>query len=328
MNLKNKLCLVTGAAGFIGSHLVEALIKKGAKVRCFIRYNSSNHWGNLEPLIQKYQDIEIKMGCLKDSDSVRSAVKDVDCIFHLGALIAIPFSYTNPKDFFHTNVLGTLNVLSAAKEYGMQKIIHTSTSEVYGTAQRIPINENHPLQGQSPYSASKIGADKVVESFQLSYDLPVATIRPFNTFGPRQSARAIIPSIISQLIKNNKVEIGSTEPTRDFTFVRDTVAGVIAAAESEKSIGETINLGTGKETSIGELVLKIRDLINAEAEIITKEERLRPSKSEVMRLCADNSKAKQLLNWTPKYTLEEGLKETIEYIKNNLNKFKTNIYNV
>ena len=328
MNLKDKKILVTGAGGFIGSHLVDGLLQKGAQVNCFIKYNSRNDWGFIDDLpTEKKELIEVIPGDIRDSEIIRKSLKDIDVVFHLAALIGIPYSYTNPKENFLTNVMGTYNIMQAALDNGVKKVVHTSTSEVYGNPESIPITEEHKLFGQSPYSASKIGADKVAESFHCSFDLPVAIARPFNTYGPRQSARAIIPSSISQALKNGVIKYGSGDPTRDLNFVTDTANGMILMAESEKSIGEVINLGNGKEISMIELMNKIAALTGKEIKVIQDPTRIRPSKSEVMRLCADNMKAKKILGWEPKVDLDEGLKRTISWISENLSQFKTGIYN-
>jgi NAD dependent epimerase/dehydratase len=329
LNWKSKKVLVTGAGGFIGSHLTDRLVELGAHVKAFVRYNSRNDWGLLEELPADIRNkLEIVAGDLKDSGAVRDAVKDIEIVFHLGALIAIPYSYVNPGDAVQTNVIGSLNILNASREYGVEKVIHTSTSEVYGTAQYVPIDEKHPLQAQSPYAASKIGADKLAESFYLSYNLPVATIRPFNTYGPRQSARAVIPTIIMQALSKDRVCIGSLHPTRDFTYVQDTVDGFIKVAESTCSIGEIINVGSGQEISIGELASKIISLIGRDVEIVSDDVRIRPEKSEVNRLLADNSKARELLQWEPRISINEGLKRTIEWISEHISSYKVDIYNV
>jgi len=329
MDWKEKKVLVTGAGGFIGSHLVEKLVGLGAKVRAFVRYNSRNDWGLLEILPEHTQrQIEVVTGDLRDSESVRTVVKDVQIVFHLGASIAIPYSYGNPRDAVETNIIGTLNVLNAVKEYEVEKMIQTSSSEVYGTAVYVPIDEKHPLQAQSPYAASKIAADKLAESFHLSYDLPVATIRPFNTYGPRQSARAVIPSIITQVLSSDIVSLGSLFPTRDFLFVEDTVDGFIKMAESPLTVGEVVNVGTGIEISINDLAKKIMSIIGREAKIVSKDERIRPLASEVKRLVADNTKAKRLMEWEPKISLDNGLGRTIEWISKSLNRYKVGIYNV
>jgi len=328
MNWNKKSALVTGAGGFIGSHLTEHLVKLGANVKAFVRYNSRNDWGMLELLPkEKLSQIEVIMGDLKDADAVRHAAKNVDIVFHLGSLIAIPYSYIHPRETIETNILGALNVLMAAKENNIEKIIHTSTSEVYGTARYVPIDENHPLQGQSPYSASKIGADKIAESFYRSFNLPVAIIRPFNTYGPRQSARAVIPTIITQALAKERIFLGSLHPTRDYTYVKDVVEGFIKVAESPKSVGEVINIGSNFEVSIGDLANKIISLIGKNAEIITDPVRVRPQDSEVGRLWCDNTKAKRLLGWEPKTSLDEGIKKTIDWISNNINLYKPELYN-
>ncbi len=313
-----KKVLVTGAGGFIGSHLIERLIDLGADVKGFARYNSRNDWGLLEIIpSQKLDSLQIISGDLQDYDAVFSAVRDVDVIFHLGSLISIPYSYIRPRDTIENNILSTLNILTAARDLGVEKVVHTSSSEVYGTALYVPIDEKHPLQGQSPYSASKIGADKIAESFYCSFDLPVATIRPFNTYGPRQSARAIIPTIITQAIEQEKIKLGSLFPTRDYTFVKDTVNGFISTAESKSSIGEVINIGSNFEISMGDLAQRISSLLNKDIMIMQDSSRVRPLKSEVKRLWCDNAKAKRLLGWEPQVSLDEGLKETIEWISEN-----------
>jgi len=326
-----KNVLVTGAAGFIGSNLVESLVEKGYKVKAFVHYNSQNSWGNLERLSKKNLDeIEIFTGNIEDPFAVKKAVQGCDTVLHLAALIGIPYSYIAPESYVNTNIKGTLNVMQAALELNTEKVVHTSTSETYGTAIYAPIDEKHPLQGQSPYSASKIGADKIVESYHLSFELPVATIRPFNTFGPRQSARAIIPTIISQALttKENIIKLGSLSPLRDLTYVKDTVNGFIKIAESEATVGEVTNIGNGKCISIGELANIIIAKINPEIRIIEEAQRGRPAKSEVMKLLCDNSKAEKIAGWKPEYSLEKGIKETINFIKNNLSYYKPEIYNV
>jgi len=330
MNWKNKKVIVTGAGGFIGSHLTERLVGLGAEVSAFVRYNSRNDWGMIELFPEETKEkINVITGDIKDSDATRWAAKNIDIIFHLAALIPIPYSYIHPRESIETNVIGTLNVLMAAKENNVERIIHTSTSETYGTAQYVPIDEKHPLQGQSPYAASKIGADKIAESFYLSYGLPVATIRPFNTYGPRQSARAVIPTIITQALTKNEIYIGSRHPTRDLTYVSDTVEGFIKLAEANnKVLGEVINIGSNFEISIGDLAEKIVSLIDKKIEIKYDEFRVRPKKSEVERLWVDNRKAKKLINWEPKVSLDEGLKKTIKWISENINRYKPNIYNV
>ena len=329
MNLKGKKVLVTGAGGFIGSHLTEKLVEIGASVRAMVKYNSRNDHGLLELLPSAIKnEIEIVMGDLRDAETVRTLTKDVNIVFHLGAIIAIPFSYIRPSEVIETNVMGTLNVLTGAKEAGVKKIIHTSTSEVFGTAQYIPIDEKHLLQGQSPYSASKIGADKIAESFYKTYDLPVATIRPFNTYGPRQSARAIIPTIITQALTKKTIYLGSLQPTRDLTYVGDTVDAFVKVAEADNTVGEVINIGSNYEISIGALAEKILALMGKNNKIISDDERFRPENSEVERLCADNSKARQLIGWEPRISLEDGLKKTIDWIKENKERYKPDIYNL
>ena len=323
-----KSVLVTGAGGFIGSHLTEHLVELRGNVKAIVRYNSRNDWGMLELLPRKkIEKLEVIIGDLKDADAVRHAAEDVDIIFHLGSLIAIPYSYIHPRETIETNILGTLNVLTAAKENYIEKVVHTSTSEVYGTAKYVPIDENHPQQGQSPYSASKIGADKIAESFYRSFGLPVAIIRPFNTFGPRQSARAVIPTIITQALTKEKIFLGSLHPTRDYTYVEDVVDAFIKVAESPKSVGEDINIGSNFEMSIGDLTEKIISLIGKNVEIVTDSSRTRPPKSEVERLWCDNTKAKRLLGWSPTTSLDEGLKKTIEWISDNINLYKPELYN-
>ena len=326
--MKNKKVFVTGAGGFIGSHLVEKLVESGADVTALVKYNSMNRWGCIDLFREDVRKkIKIISGDLMDVDFLRKNMKDLDVVFHLGALISIPYSYEAPRHYFENNVIGTLNVMEAAKGKGIKKVIHTSTSEVYGTPDKVPIKEDFLLKGQSPYSASKIGADKVAESFYYSFDLPVLILRPFNTYGPRQSARAIIPSIIAQALEGKQIVMGNPEPTRDFNFVYDTVDAFIRAAKSNV-IGETINVGTGIETSILELTEMIKKIVNQDTKIVYDPNRYRPNKSEVMRLCADNSKAKKLLNWAPKHSLKEGLKITARWVNENPNFYKTNIYNI
>lgn len=322
--------LVTGADGFIGSHLTERLLDKGYSVRAFIYYNSFNNWGWLDTLPkEKLERIEIFSGDIRDPNGVKEAMKGIDMVFHLAALIAIPFSYHSPDSYVDTNIKGTLNVLQAARELETKRVLVTSTSEVYGTAQYVPIDELHPFQGQSPYSATKIGADRLAESFYRSFNMPVTIVRPFNTYGPRQSNRAVIPTIITQLLAGKKeIKLGSLTPTRDFNFVKDTADGFIVIAESKNTIGQEINIATQHEISIGQLAEELIRQINPEAKIICEEERLRPEKSEVNRLLGSNEKIKLLTGWEPKYTLSEGLAETIEFFKNNLDKYKTDIYNI
>ncbi len=329
MNLKGQNVLITGAGGFIGSHLTESLVKAGAKVGVFVKYNSRSEYGMIEQLSNLIKSkINVIKGDLKDFESVNRAVEKTDVIFHLGAIISIPYSYENPSDVINTNVQGTLNVLNAArKNGGIKKIIHTSTSEVYGSANYVPIDEKHPLCAQSPYSASKIAADKISESYYRSFGLPIATIRPFNTYGPRQSARAVIPAIISQALVNKKIILGSLKPTRDFTYVKDTIKGFIKVAESENAIGEVVNIGSNFEISIGDLVSKISSILGIKINVIQDKGRVRPKNSEVNRLLCDNTKAKNILGWKPKVTLDEGLGLTIDWVKNNLDSFKKDIYN-
>lgn len=326
--LYGKKVLVTGAGGFIGSHLIERLVKEGCKVRAFVKYNKGK-CGNIDLLQNDVKEkIEIIFGNVIDSDAVRRAAKNIEIIFHLAALVSIPYSYSHPREVIETNVLGTLNVLIAGKENKVEKIIHTSTSEVYGTAQYVPIDENHILQAQSPYSASKIAADKIAESFYRSYNLPVAIIRPFNQYGPRQSARAVIPTIITQALTSDAIRLGTLTPTRDFTYVLDTVDAFIKIAESPNSIGEVINIGSGFEISIGDLAKKIISIIGRDVKIVSEELRVRPEKSEVIRLLADIKKAKKLLGWEPKISLDEGLKKTIEWISKSLNLYKPGKYEI
>lgn len=321
---------VTGADGFIGSHLVENLLEKGYDVRAFVYYNSFNTWGWLDKLPKNKRDqIEIFAGDVRDPNGVREAMKGVDGVFHLAALIAIPFSYHSPDSYVDTNIKGTLNILQAARELETERIMVTSTSEVYGTAQYVPIDEKHPYQGQSPYSATKIGADRLAESFYRSFQLPVSIVRPFNTFGPRQSARAVIPTIISQLLAGKEeIKLGSLTPTRDFNYVKDTTAGFIAIAESDRTIGEEINIATQQEISIGDLANEIISQINPNARIICDEQRLRPENSEVNRLLGSNAKIRELTDWKQEYTFEKGIAETIAWIRENINTYKVDIYNV
>jgi len=323
--------LVTGAGGFIGSHLCETLIEKGYNVKAFVRYNSRNFWGWLETSLYK-EEMEIVSGDIRDFDIIRNAVKKVDVIFHLAALIGIPYSYISPLAYIKTNIEGTYNILQAARELGVEKVIHTSTSEVYGTAQFTPITEEHPVNPQSPYAATKAAADHLALSFYRSFGLPVAIIRPFNTYGPRQSTRAVIPTIITQMLSDErKIKLGFLHPTRDLTYVKDTVDAFLKMAESKNSIGEVINIGLNSEISIGDLVKSIAKIVNVadgEIGIEIEKERERPEKSEVERLWADNKKAKDLLAWSPKYTLEQGLKETVEWFKKNLRSYKSEVYNV
>jgi len=322
--------LVTGADGFIGSHLVEGLLKKGHKVKAFVHYNSFNTWGWLDTLPKEIlNEIEVFTGDIRDPNGVRESMKSVDEVYHLAALIAIPFSYHSPDSYVDTNIKGTLNVLQAARELDTKRVLVTSTSEVYGTAQYVPIDEKHPFQGQSPYSATKIGADRLAESFYRSFNMPITIVRPFNTYGPRQSARAVIPTIITQLLAGvEEIKLGSLTPTRDFNYVKDTANGFIEIAKSDKTIGEEINIATQKEISIGQLAEELIRQINSNAKIICDDQRLRPEKSEVNRLLGSNEKIKMITNWKPEYTFEEGLAETIEFFRHNLDKYKTDIYNV
>ena len=324
--------LVTGADGFIGYHLTEELVKNGYNVKAFVFYNSFNSWGWLDTFPKKIlNEIEVFTGDVRDPNGVRVALESCDTIFHLAALIAIPFSYHSPDSYVDTNIKGTLNVLQAARQLNTKRILVTSTSEVYGTAQYVPIDEKHPFQGQSPYSATKIGADRLTESFYRSFDLPVTIVRPFNTYGPRQSARAIIPTTITQLLNGfNEVKLGDLTPTRDFTYVQDTVNGFIEIAKSDKTIGEEINVATQSEISIGNLAQTIINLINPNAKISKDSKRIRPEKSEVYRLFGSNEKLKELTEWKQKYSLDEGLKETVEWFKKqgNLKGYKPEIYNV
>lgn len=327
MNWDNKRVLVTGAGGFIGSHLTERLVREGADVKALVHYNALGTWGWLDWSPAR-DDIEIIAGDICDRDCVRQAMLDVDIVFHLAALIGIPYSYQAPASYVMTNIQGTLNVLQSARDTEIEKIIQTSTSEVYGTARSVPISESHPLQGQSPYSASKIGADKMAEAFSLSFGLPVVTVRPFNTFGPRQSNRAVIPTIITQGLAGNVVRLGNVHPTRDLNFVANTVEGFLLAASMPGTIGKTFNIGSGREISIGDLVVLIGDILGTPIEVKCDERRTRPEKSEVERLLADNRLARSVLGWEPKISLEEGLKNTIDWIKENKGKFRHDIYAV
>jgi len=327
---KNKKVLVTGASGFIGSHLVEELAGLGASVTAMVHYNSRNNWGNIELLDQQVKDsIDVINGDIRDPYFCLKAVEGKSFVFHLAAHIAIPYSYIAPAEFVQTNVIGTLNMLQAARQVDFERFVHTSTSESYGTARYVPIDEKHPMQSQSLYSASKIGADKIAESYYLSFGTPVATLRPFNTFGPRQSARAVIPAIISQLVHGTRqLKLGSLSPERDFTFVKDTVAGFLKTAESDKTLGEVINIGSGKCISIGQLAEMLIELTGSESEIVCDEGRIRPKKGEVLKLQCCWDKAKDLIGWEPKYSLEQGLLETIEFIRSNKQRYKPEIHNV
>ncbi len=328
MILKDKKVLITGAGGFIGSHLAEQLVNYGASVKAFIRYNARNQWGWLETSPYKDQ-MEIYCGDIRDFDSVKAALEGCEVVFHLAALIGIPYSYRSPLAYIKTNIEGTYNVLQVARDLGVERVIHTSTSEVYGTARYVPINEDHPLQPQSPYSASKIGADNLALSYHNSFQLPVIISRPFNTYGPRQSARAIIPTIITQILSGKRqIELGNLSPTRDLNFVSDTVQGFIRIAESEEAIGAVVNIGSGREISIGDLVHLIAGILGTEIEITQKGERVRPDASEVERLLCDNTRIGRLTGWTSEILLEEGLAKTIEWLKANSNLYKPEIYNV
>ncbi|RRD93858.1 SDR family NAD(P)-dependent oxidoreductase [Clostridiales bacterium COT073_COT-073] len=322
--------LVTGADGFIGSHLTEELVKAGKKVKAFVYYNSFNSWGWLDSLPKEIlSEIEIFTGDIRDPNGVREAMKGQEIIYHLAALIAIPFSYHSPDAYVDTNIKGTLNVLQAARDLAPDRVLVTSTSEVYGTAMYVPIDEKHPYQGQSPYSATKIGADRLAESFYRSFNLPVTIVRPFNTYGPRQSMRAVIPTIITQLLSGyQEIKLGALTPTRDFNYVKDTVAGFMAIAEAAGTIGQEINIATQTEISIGQLAEEMIRQINPAAKIICEEERLRPEKSEVNRLLGSNAKIMTMTDWRPQYDLSRGLAETIEFFKYNLHHYKTDLYNI
>jgi len=327
LNWREKRVLVTGAGGFIGSHVAEALVTLGARTRAFVEYNSNGSWGWLDgsPLSKQ---MDVVLGDIRDRDSIQKAAEDVDIIFHLAALIAIPYSYQAPLSYVQTNVEGTLNVLQSAIHNKVGLVVHTSTSEVYGTARTVPINESHPLQGQSPYSASKIGADKLAESFHLSFGLPVVTVRPFNTFGPRQSARAVIPTIISQCLNGDVVRLGNLHPTRDLNYVANVVEGFVKAASVPEAVGQTINFGSGQEISIGDLAKTIARLCGRENSIESDEQRVRPDKSEVERLLADNALARTLLGWVPAVSLEEGLTLTIDWMRQHLDRYRSDVYNI
>lgn len=332
LDLNKAKILVTGADGFIGSHLVETLIEKGFKVKAFVYYNSFNNWGWIDSLDKNIQQqVEIFSGDIRDAYCVKKAMEDCDIVFHLAALIAIPYSYYSPESYVETNIKGTLNVLQAAKDLSIRKILITSTSEIYGTALYTPIDEKHPKQGQSPYSATKIGADAIAESFYKSFNLPITIVRPFNTYGPRQSARAVIPSIIIQLLNNKKeIKLGSLHTTRDLVFVKDTINGFIEIAQSDNLVGEEVNIATSREISIGDLAQKIIKLLHSDAIVVSEQQRIRPEKSEVERLLGDNKKIIQHTNWQPQFSIDEGLKQTVEWFKNkqNLSQYKADIYNV
>jgi NAD dependent epimerase/dehydratase len=332
MELRDKKVLVTGADGFIGSHLVERLMDEGCRVRAFVFYNSFNSWGWLDTLPkEKLEKLEIFTGDIRDSNGVRNAMKEIEVVFHLAALIAIPFSYHSPETYIDTNIKGTLNVIQAAKDLGTARVLITSTSEVYGTAQFVPITELHPKQPQSPYSASKIGADSIADSFFRSFAVPVTIVRPFNTYGPRQSARAVIPTIITQLLNGSAaINLGDTVPTRDLLFVKDTVNGFLKIAACDALVGQEVNIATQSEISVGDLALKLIQMIKPDARIVTDSDRLRPSKSEVFRLFGSNEKLKQHTDWKQEYTLDQGLDETIKWFsdKANLSRYKHDLYNL
>ncbi len=319
--------LVTGAAGFIGGHLVELLVREGADVRALCRYNSRNERGTLDWIDESVTaDVDVVLGDLRDVESVEQAVAGMEVVLHLGAQVAIPYSYVNARDFFETNVLGSLNVAQAALRHGVRRVVHTSTSEVYGTAQTVPITEDHRLEAQSPYSASKIGADKLMDSFHRSHDLPVTVLRPFNTFGPRQSARAVIPTIITQALAGDILRLGALDPRRDLTFVEDTAAGFIAAARSEAANGRTIQLGTGEDVSVGQIVEKVGSILGKELTVETDEARIRPPQSEVQLLLSDPSLARELTGWTPTIGIDEGLARTIAWIEANASRYRLGHY--
>jgi NAD dependent epimerase/dehydratase len=329
MKWQDKRVLVTGAGGFIGSHLVDELLKKGADVTAFVHYNARNDWGMLEGRYsEKTKNLTVIAGDVTDALFVKKAVHDKEYVFHLAALIGIPYSYVAPESYVNTNIKGTLNVMQACLDHDVTRVVHTSTSETYGTAQYTPIDEKHPLQGQSPYSASKIGSDKIAESFFCSFELPVTTIRPFNTFGPRQSTRAVIPTIITQALTGNTVRLGSLTPIRDLTYVADTVNGFIKLAESKKTIGKTVNTGSGRGVTIGELADTIIRQVNPKAKIVCEKKRVRPDKSEVMELLCDNRSAAELAGWKPEYTLEDGLALTIGWMKEHIAAYKPGTYTV
>ncbi|MBI5836743.1 MAG: GDP-mannose 4,6-dehydratase [Candidatus Eisenbacteria bacterium] len=325
---KGRRVLVTGAGGFIGSHLVERLVREGARVTAFVHYNSRSDWGNLEfctPEVKRA--LRVVAGELTDPRSVFEAMEDQQTVFHLGALIAIPYSYSAPASYVSVNVQGTVNVLEAARRLEVERVVHTSTSETYGTARYVPMDEEHPLQGQSPYSASKIGADKIAESYHLSFGLPVATVRPFNAYGPRQSARAIIPTILTQMLTGRaRLRLGSLKPIRDFTYVEDTVDGFLRAAQAARAVGTVVNLGSGKGVSIGELVKRAAKVCGAKVELVEDKQRVRPGASEVMRLVCDNRKALRVLGWKPRVTLDDGLHRVKRYLDANLGRYKTDRY--
>ena len=331
MNIENKRVLVTGAAGFIGSHLVEELVKRQCEVTAFVHYNSFNRWGWIDALpLETKRQLNVLSGDITDAYGVKQALKGAEVVFHLAALIGIPYSYRSPEAYVDTNVKGTLNVLQAARELNTQRVVHTSTSEVYGTAQFVPITEGHPVNPQSPYAATKAGADFLALTFFRSFETPVVVVRPFNTYGPRQSARAIVPTIVSQILSGSRrIMLGSVLPTRDLNYVKDTALAFVKAAESEKAVGEVINIGSDSEISVGDLAAKIAGIIGTTVEIGQEEQRLRPAKSEVERLWAANKKAADIIGWKPAWTLDKGLAETIEWFREpgNLALYKPNIYN-
>lgn len=329
MQLKNKKVLVTGAAGFIGSHLLEALVEKTAKVKAFVRYNSKTSCGNIAFLDKRVKnEIELCYGDLRELDSLAKVMSDVDVVFNLAALVGIPYSYIHPHEVVATNLIGTLNILTAARDAGVSKIVQTSTSEVYGSPDRVPIKETDTLKPQSPYSASKIGSDAIARSFFYSFGLPVAIIRPFNAYGPRQSARAVIPTIITQALNSGTIKLGAVDTRRDFTYVTDTVKGFIRMAEVDKACGEVVNVGTGSDVSVKELVGLVGKILGRKLVIAKDNVRIRPNKSEVTRLLADNSKAKKMLKWSPEFSLEEGLTKTIDFISNNPQMYSPGVYTV
>ncbi|HWR34499.1 MAG TPA: SDR family NAD(P)-dependent oxidoreductase [Clostridia bacterium] len=327
MNWNNKSVLITGAGGFIGSHLTEKLVEAGARTRALVHYNSTDRWGWLDESACT-NDVEVVAGDIREFDSVSKAMRGVEVVFHLAALIAIPYSYESPSSYVHANIEGTLNVLQAALQGNVERMVHTSTSEVYGTAREVPIPETHALQAQSPYSATKIGADKLVESFNLSFGLPLSTVRPFNTYGPRQSARAVIPTIMTQALAGQPIRIGNISPTRDFNYVADTVNGFLANAASPSTVGRVVNLGTGKEISIGDLAKLICSVVGSESEIVEDKTRVRPGNSEVERLCADNRLARELMGWEPQVPLREGLTRTLEWLRGNMDCYRIGSYAV
>ena len=327
--LAGQAVLVTGAGGFIGSHLTETLVRRGARVRAFLRYNSRGDRGLLDLLpAEMLASVDVRFGDLRDADMVRRVADGVDTIFHLGALIAIPYSYVSPRDVVDTNVGGTLNILEAARTNAVSRVIQTSTSEVYGTAQYVPIDEAHPLQGQSPYAASKIGADQLAESFHRSFDVPVAIVRPFNTYGPRQSARAIVPTIVSQALTGETLRLGSLTPTRDLLYVADTAEGFCAVAECDAAVGRTVNLGTGRAVSIGDLVATVGQVLGRRLDVVEDEQRIRPTRSEVQRLMANASLARQLCGWEARVSLEDGLRLVVEWLRENLARYRPEVYAV